>query len=317
MSRKRKKRKHTVGDFIRGAILLVALAVFLFSGYQLFQIYREYKTGTDEYDQIRQAVFQVQTEKEGQAEGGKADADAAEENDSGQGGADQGESADSEDSSQGGVQMNVIEKNGPILINGIELNTLLGTRYQCDFSQLLSINPEVVGWIRIEDTNIDYPMVQADDNEKYLRLTLDGQWNNAGTIFVDYRVEEPFVSENTMIHGHNQRNKAMFHDLTLYLDQAFWESHPYVSVLTPEKNYLYQIYSCYQSPNVSKTYNCQFSGEEQYQDYLDYTVSQSLYDTGVSVTSSDRILTLSTCNNDWEDTRMVVHAKLISSTTNA
>ena len=104
----------------------------------------------------------------------------------------------------------------------------------------------------------------------------------------------------------------MFHDLTLYLDREFWESHPYVSILTPEKNYLYQIYSCYQSPNVSKTYNCQFSSQEQYQEYLDYSVSQSLYDTGVSVSSSDRIITLSTCNNDWEDTRMVVHAKLIS-----
>ena len=133
-----------------------------------------------------------------------------------------------------------------------------------------------------------------------------------GKYFVDYRVQQPFISENTMIHGHNQRNKAMFHDLTLYMEKEFWESHPYVSILTPEKNYLYQIYSCYQSPNVSKTYNCQFSGEEQYQDYLNYTMEQSLYDTGISVSSSDRIITLSTCNNDWEITRMVVHAKLIS-----
>ena len=89
------------------------------------------------------------------------------------------------------------------------------------------------------------------------------------------------------------------------MEKEFWESHPYVSILTPEKNYLYQIYSCYQSPNVSKTYNCQFSGEEQYQDYLNYTMEQSLYDTGISASSSDRIITLSTCNNDWEDTRMV------------
>lgn len=295
MSRKKKRRERTAGDYIRGVIFIVALAVFLFSGYQLFQIYREYKTGTDEYDQIRQSVFQVKTETEENR--------TAEDTEPASGEDTAGEQTDS---------VQVIQKAGPILINGIELGTLLGTKYQCDFNQLLAINSEVVGWIRIEDTNIDYPMVQAEDNEKYLRLTLDGQWNNAGTIFVDFRVEQPFVSENTIIHGHNQRNKAMFHDLTLYLDREFWESHPYVSILTPEKNYLYQIYSCYQSPNVSKTYNCQFSSQEQYQEYLDYSVSQSLYDTGVSVSSSDRIITLSTCNNDWEDTRMVVHAKLIS-----
>ena len=295
MSRKKKRRKRTAGDYIRGVIFIVALAVFLFSGYQLFQIYREYKTGTDEYDQIRQSVFQVKTETRREPDGRGYRRASGEDT--------AGEQTDS---------VQVIQKAGPILINGIELGTLLGTKYQCDFNQLLAINSEVVGWIRIEDTNIDYPMVQAKDNEKYLRLTLDGQWNNAGTIFVDFRVEQPFVSENTIIHGHNQRNKAMFHDLTLYLDREFWESHPYVSILTPEKNYLYQIYSCYQSPNVSKTYNCQFSSQEQYQEYLDYSVSQSLYDTGVSVSSSDRIITLSTCNNDWEDTRMVVHAKLIS-----
>lgn len=285
MSRKRKKRKHTVGGIIRGVILIVALAVFLFSGYQLFQIYGEYKKGTDEYDQIRHEVFQVRTDVQ------------------------ESSPIQSQDEVN---QKQVIEKKGPILVNGIELSTLLGTRYQCDFDQLLSINSEVVGWIRVEGTNINYPMVQAEDNEKYLRMTLEGKWNNAGSIFVDYRVQQPFISENTMIHGHNQRNKAMFHDLTLYMEKEFWESHPYVSILTPEKNYLYQIYSCYQSPNVSKTYNCQFSGEEQYQDYLNYTMEQSLYDTGISVSSSDRIITLSTCNNDWEDTRMVVHAKLIS-----
>ena len=79
-------------------------------------------------------------------------------------------------------QKQVIEKKGPILVNGIELSTLLGTRYQCDFDQLLSINSEVVGWIRVEGTNINYPMVQAEDNEKYLRMTLEGKWNNAGSI---------------------------------------------------------------------------------------------------------------------------------------
>ncbi len=279
-----KKRKHTVGDFIRGVIFIVALAVFLFSGYQLFKIYKEYKTGTDEYDQIREAVFQIKPESESNGNASNGNASIGNES----------------------------EKTGPILINGIELKTLLGTKYQCNFDQLLAINSEVVGWIRIEDTNIDYPVVQTSDNEKYLRTTLEGEWNNAGTIFVDSRVEVPFISENTMIHGHNQRNKAMFHDLTLYMDKEFWESHPYVTILTPEKNYLYQIYSCYQSPNVSKTYNCQFSGKEQYQEYLTYTMSQSIYDTGITVSSSDRIITLSTCNNDWEDTRMVVHAKLIS-----
>ncbi len=306
MSKKNKKRKRTAGDFIRGVILIVALAVFLFSGYQLYLIYSEYKEGTDDYDRIRDSVFRVET-KAWTQENEEADGQTPAE-DQNQGQDNQGSADVSAD--DGG--MRVIAKEGPLTINGISLGMLLGSQYQCDFDALYAMNSEVVGWIRIEDTNINYPMVQTTDNEKYLRLTLDGKWNNAGTIFADYRVADPFISENTIIHGHNQRNKAMFHDLTLYLDQEFWESHPYVTVLTPEKNYLYQIYSCYQSPNVSKTYNCEFSSPEQYQQYLDYTVSQALYDTGISVSSSDRIVTLSTCNNDWDDTRMVVHAKLIT-----
>ena len=88
-----------------------------FSGYQLFQIYGEYKKGTDEYDQIRHEVFQVRTDVQ------------------------ESSPIQSQDEVN---QKQVIEKKGPILVNGIELSTLLGTRYQCDFDQLLSINSEVV-----------------------------------------------------------------------------------------------------------------------------------------------------------------------------
>lgn len=205
------------------------------------------------------------------------------------------------------------EQPGQILISGSALDVLVEARYPMDFGYLLSINSEVVGWIRVEGTNIDYPMVQTTDNEKYLRLTISGEWNNAGSIFVDYRVAQPFVSENTIIHGHNQRNNMMFHALVNYADEAYFNQHQRIVIDTPDGACsTYQVFAFYQSPKKSVTYDCSYESAAEYQLYLDYIQEQNWYPNTVPVTTEDRIITLSTCSNEWDDTRYVIHAKKIS-----
>ena len=165
-----------------------------------------------------------------------------------------------------------------------------------------------------DKTNINYPVVQASDNEKYLRQTLEGEWNNAGSIFIDCRNKQPFKEKNTIIHGHNQRNHMMFHDLVNYKEERYWKEHPYIQILMPNgESYLYYIYAYYITQEISKTYFVEFSSQQQYKQYLDYIEQNNVYNTDITIKNTDRIITLSTCTNSWNEERVVVHGVLINS----
>ncbi len=211
------------------------------------------------------------------------------------------------------IDFGAYESPGKIYISGSALDVLVEYRYPMDFNYLLSINSEVVGWITVEGTNIDYPMVQAADNEKYLRMTLTGEWNNAGSIFVDYKVAQPFVSDNTIIHGHNQRNNMMFHEVVNYADADYFNNHQRILIYTPDGSCsTYQVFAFYKIPSHNVTYDCNYASKGEYQQYLNHIAANNWYNTGVQVTTDDRIITLSTCSNEWDDTRYVIHAKKIS-----
>lgn len=202
-------------------------------------------------------------------------------------------------------------RDGSIIVNGVDMSFYIAATYVKDLNELKAINSEVLGWIQIDGTNIDYPFAQATDNEKYIRQTIYGTANAAGSIFVDCNVQNPFYTENTIIYGHNQRNKQMFHDLVNYEEADYLQEHSVIMIYLENETRIYQIFSCYITQNVSITYDCNYSSEGEYQNYLDQITAWSLYDTGISVSTSDEIITLSTCTNDWEDRRFIVHAKRV------
>lgn len=202
-------------------------------------------------------------------------------------------------------------RESSIIVNGVDMSFYIAATYKKDLNELKAINSEVLGWIHIDGTNIDYPFAQTTDNEKYIRQTIYGTANAAGSIFVDCNVQNPFYTENTIIHGHNQRNKQMFHDLVNYEDSTYLENHPVVMIYLENETRIYQIFSCYITQNVSITYDCHYDSEGEYQSYLEQITDWSLYDTGISVSTSDEIITLSTCTNDWEDRRFIVHARRV------
>lgn len=317
---------------IRLGVFVLSCIVFLWAGYQLIQVFVGYHNSEKEYDDIRGAVRETafpsssdsdSTEPESsssQPESGEPEefSLSAEELDRILAEAILAEEGDVSIKNDAGIDYGSIdfgayESPGQIYISGSALDVLVEYRYPMDFNYLLGINPEVVGWITVEGTNIDYPMVQAEDNEKYLRMTLTGEWNNAGSIFVDYRVAQPFVSENTIIHGHNQRNNMMFHELVNYADENYFNSHQRILIYTPDGGCsTYQVFAFYKTPKTSVTYDCTYEDARVYQLYLDYIAEESWYHNGTQVTTDDRIITLSTCSNEWDDTRYVVHAKKIS-----
>lgn len=181
-----------------------------------------------------------------------------------------------------------------------------------DLDSLKEINEDTIGWIRIPDTSIDYPVLQAEDNERYLHQTITGETNKAGCIFADYRVEKPFQEANTLIYGHNLLNGKMFSSLMEYEDKIWWESHPLIYIQTEQSVLAYEIYACYRTSDSSRTYTFGMETEtEDYQNYLSYSLNHALYDTGIQPENSEQTLTLSTCTNDADTERFIVHARKI------
>ncbi|MDR3288568.1 MAG: class B sortase [Peptococcaceae bacterium] len=184
-------------------------------------------------------------------------------------------------------------------------------RSPVDFTALREINPDIVGWIQIEGTYIDYPILQCADNETYLHITFSGEPNPAGAIFLDYRSAADFSDPNTLIHGHNIKNAAMFALLPEYKAQAFYEEHPAVLLYTPEAGYRCEIFAAYVTAMNDLTYSIYFPKEGSFSRYLEYIRGRSLIQSGVAVQDTDRIIMLSTCDYQFEDARMVVYAKMV------
>lgn len=193
------------------------------------------------------------------------------------------------------------------------LDYVLLPRYVFDFERLQTINSEVIGWIVIEDTEIDYPVVQAADNEKYIRTGLDGNEHNAGCIFADHRNQTPFWEKNTILYGHNQKNHKMFHDLVKFLDADFALTHPYFTVyLCDGTVQTWEVAASFLTDSASDVYQVDFYEGHTFADHINYIMPQSKVDFGVHPREDQIFLTLSTCTNENENDRYVVIARLVS-----
>lgn len=175
-----------------------------------------------------------------------------------------------------------------------------------DFTVLREQNPDIVGWIYCEGTIINYPIVQGEDNQQYLRRRYDGTKSTLGSIFLDFRNLSDFSDLNNLIYGHNIRSGQMFAPLMSYRDQAFYEEHPVMWLLTPEKAYRLDLIAGLVVPSDSEVYGI-YSYPEELMTGLEYVISHSTFTAGsVDLESVERIVTLSTCSYDFNDARYVV-----------
>ena len=173
------------------------------------------------------------------------------------------------------------------------------------------INRDIVGWLEIPGTNISYPIMQGDDNAYYLNHTFKGNVNSAGSIFMEVLNAADFTDYHTLIYGHNMKNGSMFGTLSYYKSPTYLVAHPYLYVDTEYGQQKYQIFSCYETSATSDSYTIGFAPDEIYQEYLNTIKGRSEYDTGVDVSTEDKILSLSTCTKSGENMRYLVHAKLV------
>ena len=178
-----------------------------------------------------------------------------------------------------------------------------------DFADLISINPDICGWLKIRALDISYPVVQGEDNDFYLHRTFEKTDNFAGCIFMDAANQEDFSDQNTVLYGHNMKNGSMFGKLNWLREKKTYEKSKYFWVFSRDLIRQYRIISG-MVVNKSGEFYMNVYTEKEYEDHLINAMKNSELDNdGVTVCTSDRIVTLSTCTGD-DATRFVVLGKL-------
>ena len=180
---------------------------------------------------------------------------------------------------------------------------------EVNFDDLLgrAARGDVVGWLFCEDTVINYPVAQCDDNVYYLEHSLDG-WDNAyGVLFLDCRCNSDFSSRNNIIYGHHMQDGQMFNCLKKWRNiSGFYEDHPVMYLNTPYGNYRMDIFSTFVSDTNSVALTTGFENDDDFQVFLDFITENNLLETDIIPTADDRILTLCTCSYEWNDARTYV-----------
>ena len=192
-------------------------------------------------------------------------------------------------------------------------NAQLKPPIEVDFDKLKSVNEDVVGWIYVDALpDISYPIVIGKDNQTYLHQTYEKNYNFAGTIFVDYENSGDFSDCNTLVYGHNMKNGSMFGHLKKFReDDKLYKQDKYFWILTPERNYRYEIITAYTTGVNSDTYTLFKGPGEEFEKYLETIKGYSEIQTDdTDLTIKDRIVTLSTCTGN-ESTRFVVQGKRV------
>lgn len=179
------------------------------------------------------------------------------------------------------------------------------------FSKLQELNPEVLGWINVYGTNIDYPLVQAKDNEKYLNKDSKGEFAATGAIFLDARNNPKFEDFNTIIYGHHVENGVMFGDVAKFADKEFFDQHRYGSIYYNGRERGLEIFGILEVDAYdTEIYRTLSSKDEEHQAYYQYLLSKAKYKRDVSLTSTDKIVLLSTCFLNITNGRHILLAKI-------
>ena len=177
---------------------------------------------------------------------------------------------------------------------------------------LTHINEDYIGWIEIPNTNINYPVLQSEDNNYYLKRDIYKNYLASGSIFLDYRNND-FSDENTVIYGHYMRNNTMFGQLKKFKEEKFFNTNNIIKISKPNGDILeYKVFSAYTTSATDNYTQISFNNDEEYKEFLNKIIDKSMFKTNETLNIDDKILTLSTCSYEFEDARTVVHAKLIN-----
>jgi sortase B len=182
------------------------------------------------------------------------------------------------------------------------------------FQELVAINPDVLGWITVYGTGIDYPLVQGETNDSYINTSVEKKFSLSGSIFLDSANEPDFSDFNTIIHGHHMEKHEMFGDLDLFREKAFFDSHEYGNIYYGGKNHGLQFFAIIDGDAYnSKLYNPKVEDSRR-QEYLNYLEEQAHFTRDIGVTPEDHIVLLNTCASGASNARYLLMGKICDET---
>lgn len=188
-----------------------------------------------------------------------------------------------------------------------------------EYKTLYQKNKKLIGWLKIDDTNIDYPVMQTSDNEYYLDHNFNQEHDKNGSIFLDYNCSVYPRSTNMIVYGHHMKSGNMFGNLQKYARESYGQKHSTITFDTIYEKAQYQVMYVFRSQVyteddiIFKYYQfIEANSEAEFNSYMEEMSKLSLYDTGVTAQYGDSLLTLSTCDSSQTDGRFVVVAKRIS-----
>ena len=186
------------------------------------------------------------------------------------------------------------------------------------YKTLFNKNKRLIGWLKIDDTNIDYPVMQTENNEYYLDHNFNQEYDKNGSLFLDKDCDAANPNTNMIIYGHHMKSGKMFGNLNYYSKESYYKEHPRIYFDTIYEEGVYEIMFVFRSriyneeDIVFKYYQfIDVNSEDEFNSAMEEMRRMSLYDTGVSAVYGDRLITLSTCDNTETDGRFVVVAKRV------
>ena len=210
------------------------------------------------------------------------------------------------------------------ILNDIKIDetqiTETKTERMLQLEELKKQNNDIVGWLEIPNTKINYPVLQTTDNEYYMTHTYKKEYSKDGSIFLDKDYNWDVPSSNLLIYGHNNKNGNMFQELLKYEDESYYKEHSTIKFTTLNEDCTYEIIAVFKSRVYYKSeknvfryyYFINAENEEEYNNYVEESKKASLYNTGKTAEYGEQLLTLSTCEYSQEDGRFVIVARKIS-----
>lgn len=186
-----------------------------------------------------------------------------------------------------------------------------------EYAPLYIRNTDLVGWISIDGTKVNYPVVQSNVPDYYLKRNFEGTYSSHGCIYVSETADVFTPSDNVTLYGHRMGDDSMFGQLGLYPDKAFWEEHQYIRFDTLQQRHLYQVI-CVFAISAEDTKNFAYhnfvdaADAESFDTFVRRCMARSYYDTGITAQYGDKLITLSTCEYTQGNGRLVVVAKRIA-----
>lgn len=269
----KKKKKLILKKWIRITILIIFIIIFIFSGLKLFI----WKQDSNKTKDIEKEIIDNADTEERQA-----------------------------------IEENTQNINPPDDKDNDYWNYIKMDMLNVNFDDLKKKNSDTVGWIKVEGTNINYPVVQTTDNKYYLNHSYDKTYNKAGWVYADYRNNLDSFDKNTIIYAHGRVDTTMFGSLKNILKSSWYnnKNNHIIKFSTPKENTLWQVFSVYTIEAESYYITTKFPTNEYFKEFVTTLKSRSKIEFSATPDENDKILTLSTCK-DSKGNRVVMHAKLI------